>query len=192
MAVDMGHITVMIDMVHKTLQRSRGAAKLEGDESPQRILAALVRLSALENIRGPSERTEKLRQPLNSAITNALRLVSASTMLSTCLQLLHSDDVALQTELYHLLGSSLLDVKADARGLMSSDIVLMIKIVKETLAASQSTELSTAALKTLQAIAKTSHPTELSALTETVSVVTANLQLTRLAEPSMQTLHVLW
>jgi hypothetical protein len=189
MEVDMERITRVVDMIRQALQRSRGAAKLESNESPQRILASLVRLLALENIRTSSE---KLRQHLSSAITNALRLVSASTMLFTCLQLLRSNDVALQIELYNLLGSSLLDVNAEARGLMSSDIVLMIKIIKETLAASQSTELSTAALKTLQATAKTARPTELSALTETVSSVTANLDLTRLVEPSIQTLHILW
>jgi hypothetical protein len=188
----MDRITEMVDMIHQTLQRSRGVTKLEGNESPQRILAALVRLLALGNIGGSSEKSEELRQHLSSAITNALRLVSASAMLFTCLQLLRSNDLALQIELYNLLGPSLLDVNSEARSLMSSEIILMIKIVKETLVASQSTKLSISAFKTLQAIAKTARPTELSTLTETVSSVISRLQTTNLSESGVQTLHVLW
>jgi hypothetical protein len=188
----MDRITEMVDMIHQTLQRSRGVTKLEGNESPQRILAALVRLLALGNIGGSSEKSEELRQHLSSAITNALRLVSASAMLFTCLQLLRSNDLALQIELYNLLGPSLLDVNSEARSLMSSEIILMIKIVKETLVASQSTKLSISAFKTLQAIAKTARPTELSTLTETVPIVISKLKMTNLSDSGVQTLHVLW
>jgi hypothetical protein len=187
----MDRIIEMVDMIHQTLQRSRGATKLESNESPQRILAALVRLLALGNI-GSSEKSEELRQHLSSAITNALRLVSASAMLFTCLQLLRSNDLALQIELYNLLGPSLLDVNSEARSLMSSEIILMIKIVKETLVASQSTKLSISAFKTLQAIAKTARPTELSTLTETVPIVISKLKMTNLSDSGVQTLHVLW
>lgn len=188
----MDRITEIVNMIHQTLQRSGGAKKLENNESPQRILAALVRLLALGNIGSSSEKYEELRQHISSTITNALRLVSASAMLFTCLQLLRSNDLALQIELYNLLGPSLLDVNSDARSLMSSEIILMIKTVKETLVASQSTELSISAFKALQAIAKTARPTELSTLTETLSSVISKLQMTRLSESGVQTLHVLW
>jgi len=179
-------------MVQLTLQNSRGVSSLENSESPQRILAALIHLLALEIDHGSSEDMERLHQHLNSATTEALRLVSASTMLLTCLQLLHSNDVALQVELYNLLGSAILQVNADARGQLSSDIVLMIKTIKEALSTSKSTKLFLSAYRALQAIAKSAHAAELSALTQTIPTVTANLQATQLSEPGIQTLHVLW
>lgn len=181
-----------MDIVDQTLQRSRGVAKLGGAESPQRILAALVRLLAHENNQNPSEEVERLRQHLNSAVAHALRLVSASTMLFTCLQLLRSNDLGLQIELYTLLARALSDVSGDARAKMSSDVILMVKIIKDNLNTSQSPELSIAAMKALQSIAKTSLPMELSALAETVPIIIHSHQISQLAECGMQTLNMIW
>ncbi|KIM29205.1 hypothetical protein M408DRAFT_120332 [Serendipita vermifera MAFF 305830] len=183
-------ITVIMDMIYQTLQRSRGVARLGNDESPQRILAALVRLLALENHRNTAA-ADHFRQHLTSTIKTALRLVSASTMLFTCLQLLRSNDLALQIELYSLLGTSLPDVNADIRSQMSSDIVLLVKIIKEHLVTSQSPLLFMAAMKALQAVTKTAQSTELSALTETVSIVTNSLQISQLSESCIQALQTL-
>ena len=188
----MDRITIIMDVICQNLQRSRGAAKLGSNESPQRILAALVRLLALENPQNFPGGTEQLRQYLHLAVANALRLVSASTMLFTCLQLLRSNDLPLQIELYTLLGNCLSDVNAEARSQMSSDVVLLAKIVKDNLATTQSTELSIAAMKALQAVTRTARPAELSALTETVPIVTNNLQTPQLSDHGIQTLHMLW
>ena len=181
----------VLDYINQVLDRSRGV-KVEKDEHPQRILGALVRLLAIpENLQNRNG-SQPLRQQLSSALMSASRIVPPSTVLYTCLQLLRCNDAALQIELYTLLAARLGDVTQEARGKMSDDMVLMIKIIKETLATASASKSKVASLTALRAIAKSARSTELSALTELVPVATSCIQDSIAAPFAVDALNDLW
>jgi hypothetical protein len=182
----------MLDYINQVLDRSRGSAKVEKDEHPQRILGALVRLLAIsENLQNKND-SQSLRQRLSSALNSASRIVPPSTVLYTCLQLLRCNDAALQIELYTLLAARLGDVTQEARSQMSENMVLMIKVIKETLATASTSKLKVAALSALHAIVKSARGTELSALTELVPVATSCIQDSMAAPFAVDALNGLW
>lgn len=178
--------------INQVLERSRSAVKVEKDEYPQRILGALVRLMAITETLHQKEGPRLLQQNLSSALTNASRLVPPSTVLYTCLQLLRCNDAALQIELFSLLAARLSEVTHDARTKMSNDMVLMIRIIKETLVTASTSKLSIASLTALQAIAKSFRSAELTALAETLPAVTSNIPDPSTARIAMDTLNELW
>lgn len=189
---NLNQISRVLDYINQVLDRSRGAVKVDKDEHPQRILGALVRLLAIsENLQNKNG-SQSLRQRLSSALTSASRIVPPSTVLYTCLQLLRCNDVALQIELYTLLAARLGDVTQEARGQMSDDMVLMIKIIKETLATASTSKLKVASLSALHAVAKSARSTELSAMTELVPFVTSCIQDSMAAPFAVDALNGLW
>lgn len=186
---NLSQISKVLDYINQVLDRCRGAVKVEKDEHPQRILGALVRLLAISENKDDSQ---SLRQRLSGALTSASRIFPPSTVLYTCLQLLRCNDAALQIELYTLLAARLGDVTQEARSQMSDNMVLMIKIIKETLATASTSKLKVASLSALHAIAKSARSTELSALTELVPAATSCIQDSMAAPFAVDALNGLW
>ncbi|PVG00071.1 hypothetical protein CPB86DRAFT_701979 [Serendipita vermifera] len=167
------HIRIVniINLVDKVLQLSKDTTQPESTEVSQRILSALLRLLANANSRPSMTESQSLRERLVATLSNALRVVSAPTMISTCIQLLRTHDTNLQIELYKLMASRVHEADFQVRESLTADILLIIVNIKEILATSQDGDLSTAALMALASLARSSCTAELSTLTDVVPVV---------------------
>jgi hypothetical protein len=124
------------------------------------------------------------------ALSGALRIVSAPTMISTCIQLLRTHDTDLQIELYKLLVSRIGEVDILTRKNMTADILMIVANIKETLVTSQDEFLSTATLMALESLAHGPSTVELSTFTAAIPVVIDKLSISTRA--SINTLESLW
>lgn len=185
-------ITRVLTLVKQVLERSKGSTKVDKDENAQRVLGALVRLLAIVGSLSHKSGSQNLREILAPALTGASRLVSPSTVLYTCLQLLRSNDAALQMELYILLSNRLGEVAPEARSKMTDDMILMVRVIKETLATSTNPRLSIATLDALRVITKSARISELSALSQVVSTVVSALDEPAVSISGLEALDVLW
>ncbi|CAG8668421.1 1431_t:CDS:10, partial [Acaulospora colombiana] len=182
--------TNIIELVDKVLHLSNDTTRPEPTEASQRILSALLRLLANVNSRPSTIELQSLRELLVTTLSSALRVVSAPTMISTCIQLLRTHDNELQIELYKLISSRVQDIDLQIRESLTADMRLIIVNIKETLATSQDGHLCTAALMALTTLARSSCPPELSTLTEVVPAVIDKLLIS--PRTSISALESLW
>lgn len=182
----------VITFVAQNLGLSDGSIGFPSDTTSQRILSTLIRILGAVDIHNPTSPIQSIRQQFSAAISDTLRLVSASCMVSVCLDLLKSNDVSLQIELYNLLAQRLSNVNALTRGNVSPDIQSITKTIKETLNEQRNAGVSIASLRALQAIAQTSVPEESSVLIDIIPTVTNTISTPGVEEACSETLDALW
>ncbi|KAG8860617.1 snoRNA-binding rRNA-processing protein utp10 [Serendipita sp. 411] len=181
----------IVQLVGHCIRHWSGPKRLANEEHAQRLLSTLARLlAAFDGITTP-ENPEQLHDLLKAITTSALGLLSASTMLFTCLQLLRSNDAALQAEMFDILASRLPDVGSKQRAAMSRDLILLVTVVQDTINSSVNTRLTTNAIRALQAIAQSAQPSELTAITQLVPVVESRIVMTEVAPSAITALNTL-
>ncbi|KAG8835933.1 hypothetical protein FRC17_000018 [Serendipita sp. 399] len=182
-------ISRVVELVNHSISHWSGSKRFGTGEHAQRLLSALTRLLAAFDGTIPLDHPETLHSLLKSTTSNALRMLSASTMLFTCLQLLRSNDVALQVEMFEILASRLPDVESRTRDTMSPDLVLLVKIIQNTINSPGNTKLIINALRTLQVISLSARPSELVAVTQLVPTVVNHISTAELAPSAIETLN---
>lgn len=158
----------------------------------QRILPSLIRILAALSTQISVASTIAIRESISTAISNALRLVSAPSMIATCLNLLDTDNDRLQIELYNLVTERLPHVNAETRSRISPNIQVMVKLINGSLSKPRSYELSTASLRALQSIIQTSVPEEMSLLLDIAPSVVGTMPRSGVEETCCKTLELLW